>query len=77
MVLRGKYKGGLWYHEVGLGEILPPPVSSDWALVFTSPSTVKDEGSVTHVDPGFMDVPVSGVSCDDPPTQNTENETSK
>lgn len=77
MVLQGKYKGNLQYHEVPLVETLPPPVGADRALALGAPPVVRDEGSAPQVDPTLVDALVEGVSHDDPPPQRSKDETTK
>lgn len=45
MLLLGKYKGNLQYHEVDMVKTLPLPVSVDRALALATPPSEKGEGS--------------------------------
>lgn len=77
MVLQGRFQGNCQYREVPLVEILPPPISTDPTLALVVPDIIVVQGSNTQADQELVDVPVEGLSREDPLPPDLEDDPSK
>lgn len=57
--------------------MFPPSVNNDRALALASPIIAMTKGSGPQIDQVLVDATVEGVSRDDPPPPDSENESLK
>lgn len=60
-----------------LVEILPPPIGTDYDLALVIPSDVVTQRFDAQADPKLIDAIVEGVSRDDTPHSDPEDEASR
>lgn len=74
MVIQSRFQVNFQLREVPMVETLPQPVSTNCVVAHTSPTAAVTQGYGPQADQKLVDALVEGVSHEDAPTPDLEDE---